>query len=466
MELGVGRGRESFLVNRTKLGSAVQKKDSRPRHFIASELSQKVISREYGFDHTDDVKLKRLPEDFRVEELTDLRPSDAGEYAMYRLEKRGLGTLEAIDAVSRRWKLAQGQVAFGGLKDRHAECIQYLTIRRGPRRGLHQTNLELVYLGQVSQPYTSDAVAGNRFQIVIRSLSADHVVLAEETLQQITHQGLPNYFDDQRFGSVGQSGEFVARAWIAGDYERTIWLALADANPLDRSNDRDEKRLLRERWGDWSDCLQHMRSTQRRGVVQFLQRRPSDFRGALTRIRHELRSLYIAAFQSHLWNRLLAALLERSCQPHQLVAVSLKTGSVPFFIELGEDDRAKLQHVQLPLPSSRIKLDDGPLGSLVADSLAEIGLTMREIRIKYPRDSFFSKGWRQALFYVKNLEYDSAADDLYPGRQTLRVRFDLPRGSYATILIKRIALAIGGCAVDSVADDVESESGEEQAGTA
>jgi tRNA pseudouridine13 synthase len=51
------------------------------------------------------MKVKRLPEDFRVEELTDVRPGPAGEFALYRLTKSGLGTPEAVDAILRRWKL-------------------------------------------------------------------------------------------------------------------------------------------------------------------------------------------------------------------------------------------------------------------------------------------------------------------------------------------------------------------------
>ena len=33
---------------------------------------------------------------------------------------------------------------------------------------------------------------------------------------------------------------------------------------------------------------------------------------------------------------------------------------------------------------------------------------------------------------------ESEADELHPGRRALRLRFELPKGSYATILVKRI----------------------------
>ncbi len=80
------------------------------------------------------MKLKCMPEDFRVEELPDVTPGERGPYTFYRLTKRSLGTLEAIEAICRRWNLAGSQVRYGGLKDRHALTIQYLTILRAARR--------------------------------------------------------------------------------------------------------------------------------------------------------------------------------------------------------------------------------------------------------------------------------------------------------------------------------------------
>ena len=86
------------------------------------------------------MKIKERPEDFQVEELTDLRPEDSGSFALYRLEKRNLNTLDALHFVRRRWKIDRQRIGFGGLKDRHAQTIQYFTILHGPQQtGTSQT---------------------------------------------------------------------------------------------------------------------------------------------------------------------------------------------------------------------------------------------------------------------------------------------------------------------------------------
>lgn len=393
--------------------------------------------------------------------MTEFAAADSGEFGLYRLTKRGLGTPEAVDAVARRWNLSRDQIAFGGLKDRHAVTTQYLTIHRGPRRGLRQTNFELEYLGQSQRPFGAADILGNRFRIVMRSMSAAEIESTTTALADVRRDGLPNYFDDQRFGSLGESGEFVARAWIAGDYERALWLAVADANALDRPRDREEKSWLRDHWSDWAACTAKLGRSPRVAVYRHLQNRPGDFRGALTRIRPDLRNLYLSAFQSFLWNRLLSDFVVDTCPPEQIIAVEVKMGELPFFTSLDDATHQALHSTELPLPSSRIRLDDGPIRQLVDRSLGELGLTMREIRVKYPRDSFFSKGWRQATFSVTGLSHETADDELYEGRRKLTLSFDLPRGSYATILIKRVT----ACALDSTEQapaEADSDSHEEE----
>src|SRR5947209_2363129 len=155
------------------------------------------------------MKLKRLVEDFQVEEQIALRPAP-GPFALYRLTKRSLGTLEAIDAIGRRWKVPREQIAFAGLKDKHALTTQYLTIQGGPQRGLSQANLELDYLGQTKRPIHASDIAANRFVVAVRDLSFAELDAARAALHAIRRDGLPNYFDDQRFGSLGKSGQFIA----------------------------------------------------------------------------------------------------------------------------------------------------------------------------------------------------------------------------------------------------------------
>jgi tRNA pseudouridine13 synthase len=385
------------------------------------------------------MKVKQQPEDFQVEELTDVAPAGEGVFSLYRLEKRSWSTPDALAVLRRRWKLEPRRLAHGGLKDRHAVTVQYLTIFHGPRRNLHQQGIGVNYLGQVPRPYDSSDIRANRFRLTLRSLSAEQVDRAVQALDEVRADGVPNYFDDQRFGSVGPVEEFMARLLVLGRFEEALRLALAAPYEHDRAAQKQEKALLRAHWGDWAALEEQLPRGHARSLVEYLRHHPGDFRGAVARLRPELRGLYLSAYQSHLWNRMLARWIEARCRPEQVVPVATRRGSVPMWRCLDEEQRRELASLMLPLPSARLRLEPAdPRAALVQSVLAGEGIELGQMQVPGVRALFFSKGERPALCGPTDLEAASRDDDLNAGRRKLTLAFDLPRGSYATLIIKRI----------------------------
>lgn len=387
------------------------------------------------------MKLKRLPSDFVVEEVTEVEPEPAGPFAFYRLEKEGLGTPEAVQAICRKWKLHPRDVTFGGLKDRHAQTTQYLTIRNGPARGLSQPRLRLTYLGRRSIAYDSKQVIGNRFRIVLRDLGPNKLEQSLQALEEVARDGVPNYFDDQRFGSVGKSRRFVARYLIDADYERALRLALAEHYEFDPAPVRQQKNLLRERWGDWQNLREKLTGDLGR-IVTYLADHPTDFRGAFARLRADLKGLYLSAYQSYLWNKLLSRWIESQCRLDQLLTIRLQLGPVLAFRHLSPEQRSRFDAQTLPLPCARLTLSpDDPIKPLLDAVLREEDLELSQIKLKHFREPFFSKGDRAVLFHPRDLTWHQEADEIYRGKQKLTLQFVLPRGCYATMLVKRITAA-------------------------
>lgn len=426
------------------------KRQHRPTPRLRTEASFHHLPGDLGSSGRLFVKLKRLPDDFQVTELTDVR-TDGGEFALYRLRKTSVGTMEAVEELQRRWNIPRNRVSWGGLKDRHAVTEQFVTIRGGPQRNHRDGRLDVTWLGRTRKPFTPAEITGNRFQIVVRDLSPGEAGRSGVALDQVARSGAPNYFDDQRFGSVGESGEFIGRSWCRGDYERALWLALAEPHPDDPSDEREQKRILREHWGRWGACKAALARSHRRSVVTYLADRPADppfdFRGAFARIRVDLRGLYLSAYQSALWNRMLAVYLRQHLPPEDLCDVPLQLGPAPFYLELTPPQRDVLKTAMLPLPSARQHLEPGPTLDLMQAVMAAEGMELRELRVKYPRDSFFSKGERRAIVLPAEIESVEGADELYVGRRKLQLAFTLPRGAYATIIVKRLTDA-AGCEVE------------------
>src|SRR5437588_6418480 len=390
------------------------------------------------------MKLKQQPEDCQVEELTDVTPGNQGPFAFYRLKKRGLTTPDAIEALRRRWRVNLRRISYGGLKDRHAQAVQYLTIHRGPKQDLTHRGLHVQYLGQVVEPYTSKHIRANRFRITLREIQTEEIAGAQQALQEVGADGVPNYFDDQRFGSVGKQREFVARLMILGRDEEALRLALTEPYEGDRTPVKKEKAILLSHWGDWLAARAGLPRGHAPGPIDYLLNHPSDFHGALARLWPELRGLYLSAYQSYLWNKMLARWLEQLCRREQLVKFRLRLGEVPMHRNLDQDQRATMAGSSLPLPSARLKLEAAdPHAGLTESVLAEEGFKLSDMKIKKMREPFFSKGDRAVLCLPENLTDETSADDLHPGLKKLITSFHLPRGSYATLIVKRIQASAG-----------------------
>ena len=65
-------------------------------------------------------------------------------------------------------------------------------------------------------------------------------------------------------------------------------------------------------------------------------------------------------------------------------------------------------------------------------------LAWDDLRVRHLKDVYFSKGTRPALFFAGGLAHAVDADELAPGRKKLRLDFELPRGAYATLVVKRV----------------------------
>lgn len=384
------------------------------------------------------MKVKQQPADFHVEELTSVQPGAHGPYAFYRLDKEGWTTPDAAAFIRRRWRLAPNRIACGGLKDRHAWTRQFITISDGPRRGLRQHGLVLDYLGQVPHAYSSTDLIGNRFRLSLRDLRPTSRPTYEIALEEMRRDGVPNYFDDQRFGSVGTDGQFIARELVHGRFEEALRLALTGAYEHDRNAAKREKAVLKRLWGDWPACAAKLPHGHERNLIAYLTHHPHDFRGAMERLRPELHGLYLSAYQSHLWNRMLALWLTRNVPPERLITVPLRLGPAPMHRQLNEDQRRALSELRLPLPAARMSfVADDPRFVLAREVLANEELTWEKLKVPGSRKLFFSRGDRSALLQPANLAYAFQADEHHPGQLKCVLSFDLPRGGYATMIVKR-----------------------------
>ena len=379
------------------------------------------------------MKVKQRPEDFRVEELIDVVPGTQGDFALYRLDKIGWTTPDALANVQRRWKIDARRLAFAGLKDRYADTTQFISIHRGPRRDFTHERIRLTHLGQIEVPFSSAHIRANRFTITLRHLTISDEAAARTAIDEIPETGVPNYFDDQRFGSVSDQ-EFIGREMVFGRFEQALRLALTAPYEHDRAEAKTEKATLRKHWGDWAQCSLKLRRGDARPLVNYLAANEGNFAGAVARLRPDLGGLYLAAYQSYLWNKMLDRWLREQFLGQKLGTIRLAVGDFAVPLRGSEEQLKQWSELTLPLPSARLKESSDVIDAVLADE----GLTLPLLKVPGLEKPFFSKGDRVACLRPEGLSTAADDDDLNRGRRKLQLVFELPRGCYATMVIKRI----------------------------
>lgn len=153
--------------------------------------------------------LRREAADFIVLEELSFAPSGAGEHVFLQVQKTAENTDFIARQIARFAKVRQRDVSYAGLKDRHAITTQWFSVWLPGKTdldwsGLTSDNLEIMQVIRHARKLKRGVLAANHFKIRIRDWQGDKTK-AEQQLDQIKQQGVPNYFGVQRFGHAGQN---------------------------------------------------------------------------------------------------------------------------------------------------------------------------------------------------------------------------------------------------------------------
>ncbi len=385
------------------------------------------------------MRLKTVPEDFLVEEQIRF-PPDGGPYALYRIQKRGVTTLEVQARMARMLRLPLSAVSFPALKDRDAVAVQYATVRGPGPAHLRGPGFTAERVGRSPRPLTPSDLAGNRFVVTVRDLSPSEAAGLGARLSTAAEEGLPNYFDAQRFGSRTESGDFPGRRILRRDAEGALRAVLAEPLVGDPADVRAFKREAASRWGQWRSLLEIApRPSNLRSVLTFLCDHPTDFRRALNLVTPRVLSLYLAAYQSFLWNRIAAGYLQaRLGAPSGFVEVGSEV--LPLFPALSGHLPADMA---VPLPHHRAVYGDPLLAKVVEDVLEAEALTLSDLKPRLLRRAYLPRGERRLILRPSDVSASPPApDERFPGRQKITLTFVLPPGAYATLVVRSLLGAI------------------------
>jgi tRNA pseudouridine13 synthase len=400
------------------------------------------------------MKIKVKAEDFVVREESTLPFSlEPRAHAVYRLTKQNWDTFDLIDLLARRLRIPKQDISTGGIKDRYGETEQLISIRN--RRGLDaaiadlppEENFKLTFVGYHRAAVTAKDIRGNHFTITIRDIPSGDLDRFLANAQIIGRWGLPNYYDEQRFGSARHGKGFMGKEIFRGSREKALRLYF-EPSKFDDPRSRTLKSCVLEHWYLWDSCLEGAFGEYRK-ILTYLSQHRRAFHKALSLIDRRFLVFVLNAYQSFLFNSILSEYLGDLQREHgfALDTASYSQGRFLFHRELPEPLFEHLGSKSLPVPGWDSQIEDPRVAEVTASVLANEGIELRDLKVRQMSRIYINGVERPAILLPQDFSVESVEEDeLHNSKMKMNLRFFLPRGGYATLITKR--LEAGGQAQD------------------
>ncbi len=398
--------------------------------------------------------IRRQPADFVVEELAapafldTLAPRGGPRcaHAVYALTKESLTTPDAAQRLARALRARPDGASYAGLKDKHARTTQLVSVLvRGPvPESAEGPGWSALRRGWSDAPVLSDAIDGNRFTIVVRDLTPDASadMARRASLLRADDAGSPallvvNYFGAQRFGSARHGAGFIARRLIEGDFDGALRLAIGTPARKDTGATRALTRACAASWGDWADLLVKVPRCPERAAFEVLAS-GGTARDAFAALPRFTQTMAVEAYQSHLWNATARAMaLEIARAEGSILRTPDEFGEMVFPAAAVVPGHAREMIVPLLAPKTAL---EGPWAGAARAALEAEGIDASKLRIPGLRRPFFGEAPRPLFALARRFTMTEPAPDELSrsGRLKQSLAFDLPRGAYATVVLRAL----------------------------
>jgi len=341
--------------------------------------------------------LKQSPEDFKVIEIIKPPKEDKeGKYTYFWLTKTNYTTVRAIQQIARTLRISTKRLHFSGTKDKYAVTTQLVSVMHldPSKLDINLKDIEIEPLHRGKERINLGSHNGNRFEIVVRDVKKIPSV----------HGEFPNYFDEQRFSSNNAE---VGRAIVEGFIREAVELIL--------SKDKKSAKLAKKQ--KWTELINYYDQplSSERTIVNHLISYTNDYAGAFRFLHKKLRTLYVHAYQSLLFNKALSSTIKGK-----------------FKIKVGEESLrvGPVKSEELALPGYKTELSKSDYDKKLAKLLKKDGIKLEDFKIARMPELASYGGSRASSVKVGKLKIGKLIDN------TITLGFDLPNGAYATMFVK------------------------------
>jgi len=344
--------------------------------------------------------IKHIPEDFIVEEIPIKEWDDAGPFCVFKLTKISLDTQQAADIIGKRFRFPSSDIKYSGTKDKHAHTTQFVSIPN--RHGINQIrldedNLKLEHVGYSEEPLSLGTLKGNRFILTVRELEKKELHTIKSRTSKKSTLDIPNYFDEQRFSSNNYN---IGKSIMKREYKKAVEYMCESSN-------------------FYTDT-----------VTIYLAAHPNDYVGALQHIPRKTLMMFIHAVQSFIFNEALSRILLEHAIKNNIKHYIVPYSAGNFVFYENQSNYEELSN-SLEFTLDLVGFNTSNMNHQIKYLMNELGITPRDFIIRAMPELSVDGTTRVGFISVENLDVKIMDDRAI-------LEFELPKGAYATIVIKML----------------------------
>jgi len=378
--------------------------------------------------------MRQEPADFFVEEIPLYEACGEGEHLYLTVEKSGITTFDLLRQLARALRCPEREIGYAGLKDARAVTRQTVSIPLLHSRdvaGLELPGVRILSACRHRNKLRLGHLAGNRFRIRIHRPAPEALPRAEAILGVLQDLGVPNRFGAQRYGVLGNSHR-IGRAILTGDFADAIREIIG--NPAEIRHPDWQAAALAYRAGNLEEALARLprHCHPERQLLEALRagRAPRE---AVLSLSRKLLRLYLSAYQSSLFDRLVDMRLNslERLWPGDLAMKHVNGACFEVVDPAAEQPRADAFEISptAPMYGCKIRLAGGQAGLLERSLLDKEQLTPDTFRLP---GGLTMEGERRSLRVpLQEVAVQTDEDDLL-------IAFRLPKGSFATAVLHEV----------------------------
>jgi tRNA pseudouridine13 synthase len=379
--------------------------------------------------------IKQGSEGFMVSELVNesldisLSYNENHRYPLYILEKRDIDSNHALFEIERELHM---RFRVMGIKDAKAVTTQYAgmeRVMRNPPAELKSRHTRLTLKGFTKHPLQKKFLAGNKFEIRIYNVRSSDLSGFVPHIRKVG-----NFYGLQRFGSERLVTHLIGREIVKRNFIQAVELLLCHTTEFDTQMSRE----IRNKCVDPSNYRQVLKMLPRgmdieRQVLSALVA-GRDTIAALRAVPITIRRLFVQAYQAYIFNRCLSRAVmegEDLLQPQTEDLCFEMEGPATFgrIIKYNPTSKTKLVPA-IRMAGYTFQPGKGRFENITrAIMQEEEEVSAKDFYIKEMQELSHQGGFRQAPLWCTDFRYE---------RDPLTVSFKLPKGSYATTLLREI----------------------------